>query len=374
MIIAISINTAWNIYNFRLGLVKALLSKGHEVIAVAPTDEYAAQLIEIGCAFEPVSIDNTGANPLKDIALIYRYHKIFKRRRPDIVLQFTIKPNIYGTFAAKALGIPVINNVSGLGTVFLNKGVVSNIAHSLYRASFRKVDLTFFQNEEDEKDFKSTLGLEDLHSDQLPGSGIDLIRFSPVNREPDGDKFVFLMISRLIIDKGVNEYVEAARQLKAEHHNLKCILIGKIDNEHKRSIADVDLKQWIGNDWIEYLPETPEIEDIISKADCVVLPSYREGTPRTLLEAAAMGKPLIATDVPGCRNVINEGVNGFLCQAKDPQSLFTAMAKILTLNHKERNEMGVGSRLLAEEKFDENIVIDKYLHWISEIGSSSKNV
>lgn len=371
MRIAISINTAWNIFNFRSGLIKRLIAEGHEVVAVAPRDAYVSRILDLGCLYEEVSLDHTGSHPIKDLRLLLAYYKIFKKIQPDVVLQYTIKPNIYGTMAASRLNIPVINNVSGLGTVFLQSGLVSFLALTLYRLAFRHATVTLFQNQDDERDFKSAIKLRDLVSDQLPGSGVDLQRFRPPDsRDAPERAFTFLMISRLILDKGIHEYIAAARMVKASYPNVRFLLVGKLDEAHVRGVTAQILQSWIDEGVVEYLGETDQIEEAIGPAHCVVLPSYREGTPKTLLESAAMGKPLITTDVPGCRNVVKDGYNGFLCRAKDADSLFHSMESMLKLSSDERHALGDNSRRLAEEKFDEQLVVDRYLHWIDKIHHS----
>lgn len=370
MRIAISINRSWNIYNFRAGLVRALVAEGHEVIAIAPKDQYSRLLMKMGCRFFPLEVENTGSNPVKDLLLYFEYLKIYKKIQPDIVLQYTIKPNIYGTLAAKSLKIPVINNVSGLGTVFLNNGLVSYIAQLLYKLAFRRTDLVFFQNEDDRKEFLNIINLPKLNTDLLPGSGINLTRFTP-QPKLNGQNFTFLMISRIIKDKGIYEYINMARMAKENKLDATFQLLGEPDVGHRRGIRKEELETWHKQGIIEYLGVTDYVGDVIKEADCVVLPSYREGTPKTLLEGAAMAKPLIATDVAGCRQVVVDGKNGFLCKVKDEVSLFEAVKKMYILDKEELQKMGLNGREYIEKNYDENIVIEKYLYWIDKLGSNS---
>ncbi|MFY0651679.1 MAG: glycosyltransferase family 4 protein [Cyclobacteriaceae bacterium] len=366
MKIAISINRSWNIYNFRSGLVKALIAEGHEVVAIAPKDEYSRLLMEMGCRFFPLEVQNTGSNPVKDISLYLEYIKIYKKVTPDIVLQYTIKPNIYGTLAAKRLSIPVINNVSGLGTVFLNNGMVSRIAQILYKIAFSRTDLVFFQNADDRKEFIYKINLPKLRTDLLPGSGINLARFTP-KPKLNGEKFTFLMISRIIKDKGIYEYVNTAQKAKEQNIDAKFQLLGEPDVNHRRGIKKEEVDSWIDDGIIEYLGVTDHVDDVIKEVDCVVLPSYREGTPRTLLEGAAMAKPLIATDVAGCRQVVQEGENGLLCDVKDEESLLNAVTKVYQMDKVDLEQMGANGRAFMESNYDEKIVIDKYLYWINKL-------
>ncbi len=366
MRIAISINRSWNIYNFRSGLVKALIAEGHEVVAIAPKDKYSKLLMKMGCRFFPLEVENTGSNPVKDLSLYLEYLKIYKKIEPDIVLQYTIKPNIYGTMAAKRLEIPVINNVSGLGTVFLNNGLVSLVAQLLYKVAFRNTDLVFFQNEDDRSEFLKKIRLPHLQTDLLPGSGINLSDFAP-QPSLNGSSFTFLMISRIIKDKGVYEYVNMARKARESGIQATFQLLGEMDTKHRRGIQMEEMQAWQEEGIIQYLGATDDVSAVIKEANCVVLPSYREGTPKTLLEGAAMGKPLIATDVAGCRQVVQEGENGFLCKVKDEQSLFDAVDKMYKLTPGQQEQMGQKGRQYIEKNYDEKLVIDKYLYWIDKL-------
>lgn len=367
MKIAVVLNTSWNIYNFRLGLVKALLAEGHQVVAIAPKDEYTEKLIALGCTFEEVKMDSRGANPIRDIALMFELYKIYKAQKPDIVLQYTIKPNIYGTFAATLLRIPVINNVCGLGTAFLNKNLVSRLAIAMYKLAFRFPKLIFFQNHDDKEFFLNTNIISNTKTDVLPGSGIDIERFIPKNTSYNDAPFTFLLISRLIHDKGILEYIEAIKILKSKGVDAKFQLLGNLDTKHSRGISEVLVNHWIEEDIVEYLGSTDDVRPFINNSNCVVLPSYREGTPRSLMEAASSGKPIVATNVAGCNNIVQDKVNGFLCESKNSQDLADKMENMLNLDNKQIKEMGVASRDIAVRKFDEKFVINKYLSSIDTV-------
>ena len=367
MKIAIVLNTSWNIHNFRLGLLKALLAEGHQVVAIAPIDEYTPKLVEQGCTYEEVKMDSRGANPIKDIALTFELYKIYKRQKPDVILQYTIKPNIYGTFAAALLKIPVINNVCGLGTAFLNKNLVSRIAIAMYKLAFRFPKLVFFQNNDDKEFFLNSKIIKNVETDVLPGSGINVNAFIPKDKTFKEAPFTFLLISRLIHDKGIVEYINAIKMLKSKGVDAKFQLLGQIDTKHARGIAKELVDHWIDQDMVEYLGAVEDVKPYINNSDCVVLPSYREGTPRSLLEAASSGKPIVATDVAGCNNVVNNNVNGFLCESRNAKDLADVMEKMLIQDNEKINAMGKASRKIAVSKFDEKIVIDKYLDSISDV-------
>ncbi|MFQ3215286.1 MAG: glycosyltransferase involved in cell wall biosynthesis [Marivirga sp.] len=368
MRIAITLNTSWNIYNFRLSIIQQLLKRGHAVIAIAPKDDYTHKLTAIGCEFEDVKMDSRGANPIKDLGLTYELYTIYKKVAPDVILHYTIKPNIYGTLAAAKLGIPCINNISGLGTIFLNDTWISKVAMGLYRYSFRFPKKVYFQNQEDYQLFQDKNIIEKNICEVIPGSGIDLSYFEPLDyvEKSESQHFNFLMISRLIIDKGIREYVEAAKLLQERGLKAKFYLLGGLDEEHSRGILKEELDSWIEDGIIEYLGKTDDVRQFIKSADAVVLPSYREGTPRTLLEAAACNRPIVATNVPGCNNVVDDQLNGLLCKVKDAFDLSLKMKTMFYLGHERRSEMANAGRRLVERRFNHEIVIETYIKAIEE--------
>ena len=365
MKVAIVLNTSWNIYNFRMGMVQSLINEGVEVYAIAPRDDYSELLEEAGCKYVEVKMDSRGANPFKDSMLILELRKIYKDIRPDLIFHFTIKPNIYGTLAATSLNIPVVNNVCGLGTVFLKEGIVSKVAVAMYRLAFKYPKKIFFQNKDDKALFIERQLVDQTKVDLLPGSGINTSHFQPQERQQKD--FTFLVISRLIHDKGILEYVNAIKKLKQQGINARFQLLGPKDPAHKRGIDLATIDNWINSGTVEYMGTTDDVRTFIKEADCVILPSYREGTPRTLLEAASMGKPLIATNVPGCTNVVDDQFNGLLCNLKDADDLADKMQTMYELSEAQRQTMGQRSREKVSKEFDERIVIDKYLNCIQEI-------
>ncbi|MBG8555221.1 glycosyltransferase family 4 protein [Hymenobacter guriensis] len=369
MRVAIVINTSWNIWNFRRSLVKALQAAGHEVLAIAPPDAYSERLeTELGCRYVPILMENKGTNPAKDALLTRRFYQIYRRERPDVVLQYTIKPNIYGTLAAKLAGIPSVNNVSGLGTVFIVKNLVSKVALGLYRFAFKFPRRVFFQNDDDRQLFLDHGLVQKSITDLLPGSGIDTAAFQPATTFQRHQPFTFLMIARVLYEKGVEEYFEAARLVREAMPGTRVQLLGGIDESGGVGVKRAVFEQWLQAGHVEYLGTSDNVAAHIAQADCVVLPSYREGTPKTLLEAAAMGKPIVTTDVPGCRETVVNGVNGLLCQVRSGPDLAEKMLQVQRIPDAGLAEMGRASRQLAVEKFDEQIVLDKYLRVVQEVG------
>ena len=357
--VVISINASWNIVNFRAGLIRALRQKGWRVVALSPPDDYSARLAELGAEHVPIAIDSLGVSPVRDLALFVRYHRLLKQIRPDAFLGFTAKPNIWGSLAANALGIPVINNISGLGTAFIEGGALRRIVSILYRAALRGSEAVFFQNPEDRQLFLHRRLVRPDQTRLLPGSGLDLVWFRPAAIPPG--PFAFLMIGRLLWQKGVREYVEAARIVRRKAPDARFRLLGFLDAPNRSAVPRAEVERWAADGLIDYLGATDDVRPHIAAAHCVVLPSHREGLPRALLEGAAMGRPLIATDVPGCRQVVEDGANGFLCDVRDAPSLAEAMLKMLSLPQDLRSAMGAAGRERVERQFDERHAIRPYL-------------
>jgi glycosyltransferase involved in cell wall biosynthesis len=301
---------------------------------------------------------------LQDFYYMYQLFNIYRKIKPNVILQYTIKPNIYGTFASLPFKCLIINNVSGLGTVFLHNNVSSRIAKFLYRLSFRFPKKVFFQNSDDRSLFVDNSLIKQKITGLLPGSGIPLDKFTPMPFERN-ETFTFLMVGRLLYDKGIVEYAQASKILQEKGFKIKCMVLGKIETQKNLGVSLEMVQEWQKNNIIEYLGTSDDVASVLAKADCVVLPSYREGTPRSLLEASAMAKPLVATDVVGCKETIDNGKNGYLCEVKNAEDLAEKMLQIYNLDNEALKKMGEESRKKVENEFDEKIVIKKYLDTIN---------
>jgi glycosyltransferase involved in cell wall biosynthesis len=366
--IMIALNTAWNLVNFRAGLITALIEAGYEVIAVAPPDSYVEQVKALGCRYVPLPMDNQGTHPGRDLLLFWRFYWLLRRVRPDVFLGYTVKPNVYGSFAAHLLDIPVVNNIAGLGAVFIRDGWLTRLVRVLYRLALSRSKRVFFQNEDDRALFIEGSLVDRTITDRLPGSGINLNHFSS-NEMPLSESPVrFLLIARMLWDKGVGEYVEAAKLLKCCAVRTEFSLLGFLDVKNPAAISREQMDEWVKEGFVTYLGETDDVRPHITAATCVVLPSfYREGVPRTLLEAAATGRPIITTDAVGCREVVDDGLNGYLCKARDASDLAEKMKLFIALSSEQRAEMGRRGRAKIEREFDEKIVINKYLEAVANI-------
>ncbi|WP_223428209.1 glycosyltransferase family 4 protein [Tateyamaria pelophila] len=360
MQILLSVNAAWNIWNFRRPVVEALIADGHRVTVLAPRDDSVTKLENLGCRFLPLDMSVKGLNPLQDLKLFHRFKRIFRTEQPDVILSYTIKNNIFGAMAASKLNIPFIPNVTGLGTAFLSGGVLQKIAESLYRKAFSPLSTIFFQNEDDRGLFIDRRLVTRDQAQLLPGSGIDLERFAATEFPGESEAPIFLMIARLLRDKGVLEFVEAARQVKSTHPRARFQLLGAVDAANRTAIDAATVRSWQEEGVIEYLGTSEDVRPYIAAAHCVVLPSYREGAPRTLIEAAAMARPLIATDVPGCRTVVDRDVTGYLCEVRNASDLAERIESFLTLPQADKAAMGQAGRAKMAAEFDQSLVVKAY--------------
>lgn len=375
MRITLIANTGWTILNFREELIECLQARGGKISVLALPDESFGRLRQMGCECQPLEIDSRSKNVFREIGLLLQTYKALRQHpRPDIVLSFTVKPNIWGCIACRALSIPFLPNITGLGTVFLGRQFFQWIVVTLYRMSLAQLPIILFQNADDSAYFiKRRLARPEMVR-HLPGSGVNLAKHIAQPMPPDARETRFLMVARLIEDKGVFEYVGAARALRATYPHLKFQLLGPLDKSPNPKITQDMLTQWQREGLIDYLGETESVAPYLTQAHAIVLPSYREGLPRTLLEGAATARPLIATDVPGCRDVVKDGVNGFLCAARDVSSLADACKRFAELSRKDQANMAAKSRTLAEKTFDVNLVIDAYLSAMAELGVPLPNV
>jgi glycosyltransferase involved in cell wall biosynthesis len=367
--VLLSVNTAWNAWNFRAGLLDAIMSNGYRAVVAAPADRYAERLVGAGCEFVDLPMDSNGTHPGRDLRLLLRYLALLRSQAPAAYLGYTIKPNVYGSIAAQMLGIPVINNIAGLGAAFIDNSMVTRVARLLYRTALRRSSRVFFQNPHDHKLFVeaglASAGVTDL----LPGSGIAPGRYdaAPAPARGDGAPFRFLLVGRMLVNKGVVEFAEAARIVRQRVPDARCQLLGPVNEANPNRVPPQDIAAWQAEGLVEYLGAADDVRPHVAAADCVVLPSYREGVPRTLLEAAAMARPIVATRVPGCIDVVEDGVNGLLCEARNAPDLARAMLDMASLPLARRQRMGAAGRLKVVEEFDEALVIRKYLDAIAEV-------
>lgn len=361
---------AWTLYNFRQGQMRAMCAQGFTVKGGGSGGDGFEEKVEaLGVPFVSMPVDRRALNPIADLKLLFSLYCWYKSEKPQIVHHFTIKPVIYGSLAARLARVPrIVNTVTGLGYVFSegSAGWLRKLVEWQYKAALGAAHFTFFQNEDDRQLFLDHKLTRPEKTGLLPGSGVDTTRFTPKSFSPeakrDCDKPVrFVMVARMLKDKGVYEFVEAAKRVKAAGICAEFVLVGGRDERNPRCVPLEDLEKWSAEGIILWLGEVADVRVPVSDADVVVLPSfYREGTPRSLLEAAAMGKPIITTDNVGCREAVDHGVTGFLVSPRDAEALAEAM-KCLEQSPDLRDRMGRAGREKSVREFDERIVIEKIL-------------
>ncbi|MFN3386504.1 MAG: glycosyltransferase family 4 protein [Candidatus Thermochlorobacter sp.] len=354
-------NTSWYLYNFRFGVIRHFQAQCFDTVAVAPSDAYAQQLRNHGCHVIDVFLEPRGINPLNDVRYFWQLYKIYADERPSLIIHYTIKPNIYGSLAAMLLGFPSVAVVSGAGHAFVHKGWLNRIAKLLLRTALRYATEVWFVNPEDRALFVSEKLVSSEKAYLFPGEGIDTHHFRPApsNQHTASKKIVFLLSARLLREKGIELYARAAKQLKSKYPHAEFRLLGFLLAGNPAFVSKDEIECW--KDYINYLGETHDVLPYVQAADCVVLPSlYREGTPRTLLEAASLEKPVIATDSVGCRQIVEDGVTGFLVQPNSVSDLVEKLERIITMPEAARLEMGKRARLKMIKEFDESLVLRCY--------------
>ena len=370
MKVAIVANTAWYLYNFRLNLAKALRAEGHELVFVSPADPYAAMLHEAGFAHRHWPLSAAGKNPLNEARSIFALRRLLRDEAPGAVLSYTPKGNIYSGLALRGRPGVFLPNISGLGGVFSAGGLLAMLVRGLYRQAIsRRAAQVFFQNEDDMGQFIAAGIIEPARTERLMGSGVDLQRFQlrPLPSAVVTDLravVTFLLVARLIPEKGIAEYAAAARELQTQGVNARFRLLGA--PAEGRGLSMTQVRAWHDEGVIEYLGTSDDVPEVMAQADCLVLPSYyREGVPRSLIEGAAMGRPVITTNMPGCRDVVEPGISGWLCQPRSVESLRQALQEFVDMPPVQRSAMGENGRRRAVRLFDESAIIDRYSRALS---------
>lgn len=363
--IFIASNSSWNLFNFRLELIKSLLEDGHQIMCLSPSDDYDIKLTTLGVKHLNISLSRSSMNPFRDLFTLLNYMVLFLYHRPDYFLAFTVKPNIYGGLTSRLFRVKSIHNISGLGYSFIRNGWLSNFVSYLYRLALSSAHHVFFQNGDDKKLFIDAGICQARQASVLPGSGVDTTFFHPSKRAKKRKLFRFLMVSRLLVDKGVREYVAAAEALASASDAYAFFLVGSRDKGNPSSISKAELERWIASGIITYRDHTDDIRSVYASSDCIVLPSYREGAPRTLIEAGAMGLPAIATAVPGCRSVVQDQKTGLLVNMQDVADLKEKMQAIYDMEPDKFKHMQIAARKHIVDAFCVTKIIASYRQQIT---------
>lgn len=349
------------IYNMRLEMITKLLNLGHEVVISSLYGSRIEDLKALGCSYVKTEFDNRGMNIKDDLKLIRHYRKVMRDVKPDVVLTYMIKPNIYGGIAATKEKIPFIANITGLGTSLQNKGLVQTAIVMLYRMAFKKVSFVFFQNEANLKFFKEKkIGY--TSGKLLPGSGVNLSNFTPLPFPESESQISFVFIARVTKAKGIDHYLEAAKVITDKYKHTKFYICGNCEPMYEKT-----LNKYQEAGIITYLGVVKDVKKILEVVHCTVLPSYHEGLSNVLLESAASARPAITTNVNGCKEVVEDEVTGILVEPKNTESLIVGIEKFLCLSHEEKEKLGERGRAKVEKEFNREIVVDAYLEAIADV-------
>ena len=355
MKIAILTNNCYGLWQFRRELVEALLNLKHEVYISVPNDACVARFVNMGCHFIETKISRHGVNPITDFLLYMKYKAMLKKIKPDIVFTYTIKPNVYGGLACQACKVPYLANVTGLGVAIQNGGILQKISMTMYRVGLKEARRVFFQNSENHR-FMTESGIVTCPTAILPGSGVNLEHYAYAEYPSEDDGVHLLFVGRIMKDKGIDELLAAAREIKGIYSNVVFDVVGGYDGPYESVI-----KRASEEGVIKYHGPQGDVRPFYRSCHCVVLPSYHEGMSNVLLEGAAIGRPLITSDIPGCREAVKDGVNGYLCKA--------TILKVLHLSNDMRGKMGEQSHRLVEQSFNREIIIEKYVQEINTLDS-----
>ena len=351
--IAIIGNNSIGLYKFRGELISKLVETGYEVIALIPFDSNIDDLKSLGIMLFDTPIDRRGLNPVKDLSLLRLYKEILDREKPDLVITYTIKPNIYGGFLCRLKKLPYVINITGLGTVFQNNGILRKIVTVMYKFAFKKAKVGFFENVENRDFMVKNRIIPAGIAYCLNGAGVNLDEYK-FEEYPENEKNHFLFIGRVMKEKGIDELFKVAKRLKNENANVAIDIVGWLEDDYEKTVTDLDR-----NDVINYYGFKNDVRPFIKRSHCFVLPSYHEGMANTLLECGAMGRPLITSNIHGCLEAVVDGKTGFLCNVKDSDDLYDKMIKFIELPYEKKCEMGKLSHDYIAEKFDKKKVVDE---------------
>lgn len=353
------------LYNFRKELIKELIDNKNEVYISMPRSEENKFFIDMGCNIIETAVDRRGINPVNDFKLILDYIKIMKTLKPDIIFSYTIKPNIYGSMASNITGYKQINNITGTGATFLKANIVSKIAEILYKLSVKKSYKVFFQNNGD-KDYFVKNRMVKNNWEVLPGSGVNLDQFA-FSDLPSGDEINFIFIGRVMSVKGIDQYLECAKEIKERNKRTNFYIAGFIEEDKYKKIID----EYDAKGIIKYIGFQKNVRSWIEKCHCTILPSHGgEGVPNVLLESAAMGRVCIASNINGSKDVIDDGLTGYLFETEKAADLIYKVDVFLKLNFNDKKKMGLAGKIKVEKEFDRNVVTRKYLAEIKELTNS----
>ena len=362
--VLIMANNASDLYNMRFELIDEVIRQNYDLYFAVPQskeDKKAQLIIDVGANYIQTPMNRRGTNPFEDTKLLMKYYSIIKKVNPDVILTFSIKPNIYGTYAASLLNKPVIMNITGMGSSLTNI-YLKNLVKQMYKWACKKAQVIFFQNKYNLDYFTKNNMVNKHKAILVPGSGVNVSKFTPMKKTNKENETRFLFIGRIMKEKGIEEYLEVAEKLTKEFTNVEFQILGRFEEKrYKKTILNNK------NNKVRYLGISDDVRKEIKEVDCIVHPSYHEGMSNVLLEGAAMGKPLIASDIPGCKEIVEDGYNGYLFKVKSVESLEEKLVQFINLDDSTRKLMGENSRNKVVKEFDRKMVVDEYMRAINAV-------
>ncbi|PFD93366.1 glycosyltransferase family 1 protein [Bacillus thuringiensis] len=361
--ILILANNDVGLYKFRKEFIQELIDQGNKIFISLPNGPFVQPLIDMGCTFIETKVDRRGINPFTDLKLVMHYIKLLMSLKPNKVITYTVKPNVYGGIASRIMRIPYIVNITGVGTAFQKDGFLKKIIVRLYKIACKKAKVVFFENEENKKIFIDNNIVKDEIACKLNGAGVNLDEFQ-FKEYPVSEKIHFLFIGRVMKEKGVDELFEAVKRIKSKYNNVIFDIVGPFEDDYSNLIDKLEQ-----DGAIEYHGFQEDVRPFIEKSGCLILPSYHEGMANTLLEAGAMGRPLITTNISGCKEAVIDEQSGFLVKVSDPLDLYEKILRFIELDFNEKKDMGKFSYQHISNTFDKKIVVDTVVKRIFEKGN-----
>lgn len=355
-------NDGAGLYNFRRELLEELIRQGHDISISLPRDSAIPKLEALGCTFVDTAIDRRGTNPGRDMSLLLAYVRMIRRLQPNLVLAYTVKPNIFGGLACRIMRTPYISNITGIGTALVNGGPLRSLVLFLYRAGLKSSACVFFQNGPNRDLFVRERIVAAENTRIIPGSGVNLEQHRFEEYPEDGDRIAFLYVGRMMREKGIEELLEASARVKTKRANVQFHLVGECEEDYLARLEEATRAGIV-----HYYGYSDDVHAFIRQSHATIMPSYHEGTSNVLLESAASGRPVLASKVTGCLETFDEGVSGLGFEAKDARSLEQAILNFIGLPYEQKKQMGIAGRRKMENEFDRRIVVRRYLMEIDRI-------
>lgn len=359
--ILIMVNHNITIYKFRKELVQRLVQEKYRVVVALPVTEETSEITDLGCEVIDIPVERRGTNPIKDLSLLLKYCKVLKNIKPDVVLTYTIKPNVYGGMACRLSRIPYISTITGLGSAIEDGGLLKHISLFLYRVGLKKATAIVYQNEANRASLEKA-GISKKQGVLVSGSGVNLVQHNCLTFPQEENPVEFLFVARIMKTKGIDEFLQMSKEIKDEHPDTCFHILGFCEDDY-----ELKLKEYTKQGIVIYHGMQQDIKPFMERVQCLIHPSYHEGMSNVCMEAAASGRAVIASDIPGCKEIVEDGKTGYLVEVQDAEALKKAVEKFLTLSYDTRKNLGINGRKKMEQQFDRQEIVNEYMKLIESI-------